>query len=766
VTLALGAGGTAAIFSVVRTLLLERLPVVDEEQLGVFWFDGSWNETEFLHLRPNFPGFKHVAAYRPGDTTLQIHGEALRMVGGVTVSAELFEVLGTAPLLGRTFRTGEDLPGAEPSAIISHRLWQELGGDPSIVGQQLSLGGANRTILGVMPPGFWFPSPATQVWVAGSLNPQRGVGEYALLARIDDGQRIDRMQGPLGRIASELGRQFRYPAQWDKTQAPSITPLREYLLGDVRPGLLATLAAMALILLIACGNVATLMLGQVGGRSTEMAVRAAVGAGRQRLIQQITIEALLLGALAGAVGAVLAAAGFGILVRSLPLGELADTARLDWTVFWASAMVGLLASVGIAIVAGTALWRGELQGTLSTTRTGGMSVRGGRLESGLVVAQIALAVLLTAGAGLLIRSVANLRGIDPGVDVRAVAVIDVTAPSQMTADQRRRAYLTALPALQALPGVRAAAATQKPPLRGKGDDWSVRIVGRPDFDGITTYVRVVTDDYFQALGIDIRQGRGFLPTDRASAQRVVVINEAFAAKYFTSENPLGRMLNSGFDDAGERIVGVVENVAEADLTDGPVAARYMLYEHVGNAILPSSSFVIRASAPGDVVPLLQAAQSTLRREVPQLAVNGTTTMQAVFDKAVGPTGQVVTLVTLLAGLALLLGAIGVYGVMSHFVSRRMRDYGIYITLGLPPGKIMLQVLRRGGIMVALGSLIGVIAAIALTGVLSSLLYGVGATDPAAFAAAVVALSVAGTLAALIPARRASLSDPAVLLRQQ
>jgi predicted permease len=765
-TLALGAGGTAAIVSVVRALLLEPLPVAREEEVGVLWMAGSWTEQEFVALRPAFPGFACVAAYLPEGATLETPGKPLRLIPGLSASAELFEVLGTGPFLGRTFRRGDDLPGATPVAILSHGLWAELGKDPAIVGRQLRLAGASRTVVGVMPRGFWFPDPGTRVWLSRTLRADRAVGQLELIGRIATGQQMAGMHGPLSAIAATLGERYTYSPEWDKTRSPAITPVREHFVGDVRPGLLATFAAMILILLIACVNVAALMLGQLGGRATEMAVRAALGAGRPRLVQQIVIESMLLGVLAGAAGALLAAVGFGVLVQSLPLGALAETAALDWRLFVAAMLVALAAAALIALVPALALGRGTLRGTMATTRTGGISARGDRLEGALVVAQIALAVLLAAGAGLLIRSVVNLRGIDPGVDVAAVAVLDATVPTQSSPDERRRMYLDALPSLKALPRVRAAAATQRLPLRGSGDNWGVTIQGRPDLQGANTTVRIVTHDYFEALGIAVRRGRGFLSSDRSTTERVVVINEAAAARFFPGVDPLGRVLHTGFDDRGERIVGVVENVAEAGLTDTAAPGRYMLYDQVPAGINPETTFVLRTSAAADVPELVEAARRTLAVDAPRLAVHRVTTMQAVLDKAVGPAGQVVTLVSLLAGLALVLGAIGVYGVISHFVTQRTRDYGIRIALGLAPGRLVSQVVGRGLRLVTVGSAVGVAAALLLTRLLSSLLYGVRAADPQSLAAAVLALLVVGVMAALIPAGRASRIDPAVVLREQ
>lgn len=759
-TLALGAGGTAAIFSVARSLLLDPLPIAREEQVGVLWFDGSWMEAEILHLRPNFPGFQRMAAYRPDDLTLEVPGSPLRLVPGVAVSHELFDVLGAPPLLGRTFRAGEDVPGAEPAAVISHSLWLELGADQQIVGRRLQLGGTARTIVGVMPPGFWFPSPETRIWTAAQMSPRGRSGRYTMVGRAADGVDVRQMDGQLRALAAALGAQFQYPDQWDKTTAPAVTPAREFFVGDVRPSLVATLAAMGVILLIACANVAALMLGQIDARSTELAVRAALGANRQRLVQQLLLESLLIGAAAGVFGAALAFGGFGMLVESLPLGALADNARLDWTIFWASIGAALMAALLVAVVPAVALWRGSsLRATLAASRTGGVTGRGGRLEGGLVIAQMALAVLLAAGAGLLIRSVANLRAIDPGVDTQALAIVDATMPLGLNAAERRRTILSMVDRLRALPGVTAVAAAQKLPLRGSGDNWGIAVRGQPEAGGTTAF-RMVSRDYFATLGMRITRGRGFDGSDRETSGRVVVINEALAATYFPNEDPIGQVILTGFDDAGERVIGVVENAAEADLQDPPVPARYMLYEHLP-VVWHQVSFALRATDARATAPLVEAARARIASAGSQLAVQETTTMQHVFELAVGPAGQVVTLLSLLAGLALVLGAIGVYGVISHFVSRRSRDYGIRLALGERPSRVVRQIVLRGASLVAIGSALGIAAALYLTKVLATLLYGIDATDPAAMAAAVAVLLAVGMIAAFIPARRASRMEPAM-----
>lgn len=763
-TLALGAGGTAAVFSVVRTLLLEPLPIAREEQVGVLWFTGSWSEAEFLLFRPQFPGFQSMAAYRPDDATLEVPGGPLRLVPGIAVSAELFHVLGVSPMLGRAFTTGDDAAGAAPTTILSYSLWRELGSDRSLIGRQIRLGGIARTVVGVMPPGFWFPSPQTRAWNATPLNPENRSGRYTLIGRVAEGTSMANMDGPLRAIGARAQERFPAPEEWDKSRAPEITPAREFFVGDVRPSLVATLAAMGVILLIACANVAALMLGQVDARSTEMAVRAALGANRQRLIQQLAMESIVIGLLAGAAGAAFATAGFGLLVRSLPLGELADNTTLDWTVFWASMLAALVAALIIAIVPGIALWRGSsLQATMATTRTGGVAGRGGRLEGGLVIAQMALAVLLTAGAGLLIRSVANLRGIDPGIDTAGIVLVDATMPSGLPVAERRRVINDIIPELRALPGVTSVGAAQKVPLRGSGDNWGIGIRGKPDLPDSTTAFRMVTRDYFTTLGMKIRAGRTFDTSDREGSDRVVIVNEALAAKYFPGEDPIGRVLLT-FDRNGERIIGVVDDASEARLADPPVPARYMLYEHVPQ-VWHQVTLAVRTDSEPRVPALVEEVRATIQRESSQLAVQGTTTMGAVFDQAVGAAGQVVTLLSLLSGLALVLGAVGVYGVISHYVTRRSRDYGIRIALGQPPSRVVRQVVSRGVALVAIGSAIGLAAALGATRLLGSLLYGVESTDPVAMTAAVALLLGVGALAAFLPARRASLTDPVEVLRQ-
>jgi putative ABC transport system permease protein len=762
-TLALGVAGTAAVYSIAKRLLLEPLPYRAEEQVAVFWSSGDWSEAELLFMRPQLSGFRHVAGIRPADMTLTSGDEPARLVHAVSGTSELFQVLGVSPAVGPGFRPGDDRMGAEPVAVLSHALWRELGGDPSIVGRRLELGGVSRTVTGVMPEGFWFPDPTVKMWLAEQLDPEDNSGNYQILARMPEGQTIAGMKGQIDRLTGALGERFDYPPDWDKTRDATLTPLREELVGSVRPALLAMLAAMGVILLIACVNVSALMLGQVDSRGTELAVRSALGAGRQRLLQQLVVEALVIGALAGVAGAVLAFLGFRFLRGALPLGALAETASVDWTVFVVAMGIALAAATVIALVPGISVARGDLQTRLTRSRTGGVAGRGGRMESGLVVAQVALVLLMAAGAGLLIRSVGNLRAIDPGVDPEGVAVVDLLLPAS-EAPRRQQTMREVVAAVEGLPGVESAAGVQKLPLRGGGDDWGISVESRPELESTTTFVRIVTPDYFETMGIGLRAGRGLLATDRAAVEEgVVVVNQALADKYFPGVDPIGKRI--AFTERWDRIVGVVENVAEADLSATPVPARYYLYEHV-TWFLDWHTVVLKTRGGADAPAVLESARRAIQEAAPTVAVRELTTMETVFTRSLGPARQVMSLLALLGALALVLGTVGVYGVVSHFVARRKRDWGIRMALGLRPADVIRQVVGRGGMLVGAGIVLGLIGFLALARLLASFLYGVGTADPLSLAGATAVLLGAGLLAAYLPARRAARIDPAVVLREQ
>lgn len=764
-TLALGVAGTAAVYSIAKRLLLEPLPVRAEEEIAVFWAEGGWSEAEFLHARPMIQGFQSLAAFRERDVPMQPGGGPARLVQGTTATAEIFQVLGVTPRLGPGFQPGDDAAGGEPKVVLSHALWRELGADPGAVGQRIELGGVTRTIAGVMPEGFWFPDPTVRVWLLEELNPDDYSGNWGFVGRLSAGTTVANMDGELRRFILAMHERFDYPeGQWDKRRDPHLIPLRDRLVGSVRPSVLATLAAMAVLLLIACVNVAALMLGQVDSRGTELAMRTALGAGKRRILQDVVVEALVIGGIAGLVGAGLAVFAFRFLAAALPLGALAENATVDWTLFWASIAAALLGSTVVAMAPGISVVRGDLQATLTRIRTAGIGGRGGRLESLLVVGQVALVLLMAAGAGLLIRSVQNLRAIDPGVDVDGVAVVDVVMPSSTEAERRPRLVAELVDAVRALPGVESAAATQRLPLRGSSDNWGIGIESRPEVEDGSTAFRIVSPDYLKTMGVELKSGRGLLETDRngEAAEGTVVVNQALVDEFFPGRDPIGQRI-SFMSERWDRIVGVVGNVAESGLSPDPVPARYMTYEQVPFH-LPGQTLVIRVQDGRDPAAVLESVRRAIQAAAPEVAVQEMTTLESVFQTAIGPARQVMSLLTLLGALALALGVIGVYGVVSHFVTRRTRDWGIRIALGMRPVLVIRQILGQGGALVAAGIVLGLIGFAVLAKVLASFLYGVGTADPAALLGATAILLGAGLLAAFVPARRASRIDPAIVLR--
>lgn len=766
-TLSLGVAGTAAVFSIVEQLLLEPLPAAEEERIEVFWMGGSWSEAEFLHLRPEIASFESLASFAIRDATLRLEGGPARLVHGVASSAELFDVLGVQPLIGGGFRAGDDRPGAQPAVILSHAFWRELGADPAIVGTTLELSGVMRTVAGVMPEGFWFPDPRTEIWMTNQLDTDDYSGNWSLIGKRRDGVSRADAHGELPRIMEFMHARFDYAeGEWDKRANPTLTPLREHLTGSMRPALLATLGAMALILVIACVNVAALMLGQVDRRETEIAVRSALGAGRMQILRQLLIESMTIGLLAGLAGAGLAWLGFRFLTTALPLGGLAEAAKVDWALFGAAIAIAVVASTLIALAPAVSVVRSDVQKRLTRSRTGGIGGRGGSLEAALVVAQVALVLLMTASAGLLLRSVSRLRSIDPGVDVEGIAVIDVLLPVTIEPAARPGLIAELARAVDAVPGVASAGVTQRLPLRGSSDNWGIAIEAQPDLEQTTTAFRIVTPDYFRTMGIALRSGRLLDESDRRAdlEEGTVVINQELADRYFPGRDPIGQRI--GFmRGRWDRIVGVVENVAEAGLSREPVPARYLTYEQVPY-LLPTQAIAIRAEEGADLAVLLDAARVAIQRTEPGAAIQETTTMELVFDRAVGPARQVMQLLAMLGALALVLGAIGVFGVVSHFVTRRRRDWGIRVALGMQPVSVLRRIVAMGVALVASGAAAGTIAFLVLSRLLSSFLFEIGSADPIALGGAAAILLAAGAVAAWFPAHRTSRLDPSTVLREQ
>jgi predicted permease len=763
-TLALGVGGMAAIAGIVRPLLIEPLPYHRSDQLVEFWRPGDWRAREIGVLRDHWDGFSAVAAYRPADVTLERPGAPSRLVPGIASSVELFRVLGVAPLLGRGFARGEDLPGASPVAVLSYSLWHDLGEDPGIVGSTLVLDGTPRTIIGVMPPSFWFPNPTIGVWSTDTLNATSGVGLYTLVGRVADDRRVDAMQPAVDRVTKTLAASFTYTKEWDITKNAVLSPLREPMVKTMRPALVATLAGMAAILLIACANVAALVLGQIESRAGELAVRTALGADRSRLATQIVIEIVVIALAAGAVGCAMAGAGFGVLRESLPLGAWRGRAAVDWTLLAASIAIAVLSSLGIALLSVLALWRRDPGAALSATRTNGFLGRRGGLQGGMIVAEVAVAALLAGTAGLIVESVSKLYDVRPGLDVRGVVVLDVAAPYGIGTAPRLGMMQRLLDALARVPGVRFVGASQHLPLRGPGWTMGMRLPNAPP-DAPSPNFRMVYGDYFAALGIPVRRGRVFTPADAAGdSVSSIVVNEELVRLYFPSIDPIGQVILGGFGKP-ERIIGIVGDAAEGTLTQRMPPAKYYLGPQV-YFVPGAQSIVIKAAREQDVERIMGDARRLVARVSPSFAVQEVTTMQRVLDIAVGPARDVMKLLAVLTSVALVLGAIGIYGVISQFVARRTRDWSIRVALGLSPARVMTLILSHGLALVATGVLLGMVVTMFSSRFLTAFLFDVSAHDPTALIAAAATLGAVGVAAALVPALRAARADPALVLREQ
>jgi predicted permease len=763
-TLALGIGGTAAVFGVAQGVLLSPLPYAHEREVGVFWMKTDWTHEEYLYIRGRTPGFRQVALYRQRDSILRSGAGPARLVPAVSASSELFDVLGASPFLGRGFQKGEDVPGAERVALLSFGLWRELGGDPSIIGTHVMLDGSPRTVIGVMPRGFWFPNPSVRIWTPEPLRSESRSWNSTLIGRAAPNQDIRAMDAPLSQLAAMLDERFDYTARRDKTKDRRITPVRDDVLGPMQPAVLATLAATVLILLIGCANVAALVLGQVDARSTEFAVRSALGANRQRLAQQLIVEVLIVAVIAGTLGAALAWVGFTVVTDALPLGSWASTAP-DWRVFASAMAIAIIAALLVILVPIISLYRGDLRAALSAARMGGIQGRGGRLESGLVVAQVALAVMIASGAALLARSVANMYAIHPGVRVDGVAVVDIMFDGTLDHARRDKTLGDIERALRELPGVASVGTGQQLPLRGGGYRANLQIDERPEIQNAATEYRFVTPGYLESLGFALRRGRAITSDDRKEAERVVVVNEAFAQKYFPGVDPIGRSIGVDADRDRTRIVGVVANAAENRLIDAAEPVRYVALAQA--PWIDDAQSIVLHAAPGIAeTSLLEPARRAIAGVAPAVAVQQTTTMHRVLDTAVGPARQVVLLLSLLTGLALILGAVGIYGVMMHFASRRRRDWAIRVAIGLPGSRVIAHVIGHGALLVSAGIAVGIAGAATLTRLLSSFLFEVSPLDPIAFATAGAALFGVGIVAAFVPALRAGMADPLKALREQ
>lgn len=771
-TLALGIGGTVALFSVAQGLLVRSLPVEDEDHVVTFWHDFNWRGSECDFARDRLPTFESVAAYSTVGLTLQNDQESVR-ISTVVASAELFEVLETRALLGQTFRPGDDRPGAEPVILLSYGVWQQqYGGDPDIIGKRVLADGEQKTVLGVMPRGFYFPTPSMRAWVPLDLDPAsqtyRNNGWLVLVGRVRTDVTDAQLQTNLRSLGKALGENWDYPDQWDKSRNPSVTPIRTYLMGDLRPVLGVLLGAVALVLIMACANVAAILLVRSADRMGEMSVRTALGAGRRRLARQVLTESLLLGLLSGLVGVGLAWASFDVLVASLPLSSgLGEILVLDWTILLTGLGLALVSGSLIALVPMRRLLRGELTTAALGRRTSGGTTGRGRLHASLVVSEVLLSVVLASGAALLIRTVDELRNVETGLDPEGVLAVNVTLPTESTSAAERDQYFDALlERARALPGIVDVGLINRLPVRDGGWQGSVQVEDRPELEGPSrpnAYWRAVTPGAFEALGIELVEGRGIEVTDRGDAPPVALVNETFARRMWGEGSALGRRIGAGSGNANgwAEVVGVVRNVAVDGLVGEVPMARYFPWDQ-GNRRISYAVMVLKTGS--DPASLGPPVRSLVKELDPRAAVGTVETMPSVLDHAMAEPLRLRFFLGLFSALGIVLGAVGVYGIVSFGVQRRRSEMGVRLALGAEPRRLLGEVVRGGMTPVLLGVGGGLALSRFTTTLLARFLYGVEPSDPVSLRAAGLILLLAGALAALIPALSAARTHPAEALR--
>jgi predicted permease len=766
-TLGLGIGATTALFAVVYALLVRPLPF-DADRLSVFWFDYSWRGAEYDAVREGSLAFDQIAAYSTwGEPYRTGPSEQSQLLSYIPTSANLFDVLGVKPALGRGFTPGEDRPGAEPVIVISHGLWQQdFGGSADVVGRQLFIGGTAVTIVGVMPPGFFFPTPDFRAWRPIVFDPAdpvyAGSGWLSLVGAGKSGVSPAIIDLELKRLTRILGERFTYSAVWDKTKNAKVTPVREYLLGNVRDPLLLLMGAVAMLLLIACANAAALILARTTDRTGELGVRLALGAAHGRIARQIVAESLALATIAAITGALIATVGFRTLVSSLPLQQgFGGTVSLGWQAFAIAFVLALSVGLGVAI----APVRQVLRGRLDVRERSEEGLRRGtrRIHAGLIATQVTLAVMLVSGASLLIRSVERIRALETGFNGTGVVTLDVLrAPGPGDNDQFSTQLLERL---SAIPGVQSVGLTNRLPVRDGGWQGSVTIEGRPDLADAqrpNMLYRTASPDYLKTLGIDVKSGRGFTDADRADGELVVLVSESAARRLWPNESAIGKRLTFGGANAPTRtIVGIVEEVRMTNLLG---ETPFVLYLPLAQFPGPRAGGTVVARTSVDAGATLASMRSVVADLDKGAAIARATTMEAVMNTALAEPLRLRFFLGLLGSLALLLGAVGVYGVVSYAVARRRAEFGIRMALGAAPATVLAHVVRGGMLPVILGASAGILASLGLAGAVRGFLFQTSPTDPLSLVAAASTVLMAGVLAAVVPAWRAGKVSPVESLR--
>ncbi|MFL5583034.1 MAG: ADOP family duplicated permease [Gemmatimonadaceae bacterium] len=794
ITLALGIGATTALFGVVKAVLLTPLPYAQPERVAVLWsawtgFDQTWlSYDEFEAWDSEIPGIENAALWSTQAINLTEGGEPERLVAG-TVTHDMFSVLGVSPMIGRGFTKEEDAPNGPRAIVLGHGLWQRrFGGDPAIVGKSILVSGQATPVVGIMPPGFRLPldfagGAPTEAWMPLATDAeqngavpgptfQRGGGNHGFLAvaRLKPGVTAQQVNAQLTDKVARLVRDGFIPEPM-RFRAYAV-PVQDQVTGRVRPALLVTFGAVGLVLLIACANVAGLMLVRGEGRRRELAVRVALGAGTRRIARQLLTESLVLAGIGAASGVALAAAAVWAIRRSAPvdLPRFTET-RLDPAVLAFALVAAALAAVLTGLLPALQATRVAPAGEL---KEGGRGATAGaarlRWRQALVVTEVALAVVLAAGAGLMVRSVASLLAIDAGLDPSHVLTMRLSTPSTYYADSIKvTAFHEELRRkVKSLPGVREVGAVRILPLASDAGDWGLRVEGYTPAEGQYTPGdwNVVGPGYFEAMGLKLLQGRTLDERDGMSAPLAMVVNREFTKLYLAGRNPLGTRVWIGGspDSLPYTIVGVVENVHHNGLTSEVKAQFYATVAQYAKA--PGSTsrgMTLVVKTAGDPAALVRPIRQAIRSMDPRLPVSEVRTMEEVVAGSIAAPRFAMQLLALFGVLALVLSAIGIYGIVSQVVAARQHEFGIRLALGATPGGLVRLSLGAGVRQAVVGLAFGVAAALLFTRLLRGLLHGVAPTDPVTFAAVVVVTGLVAVLASAGPARRAGRADPAAVL---
>ena len=776
VVLALGIGANTAIFSVVNGVLLRPFPYPESERIvSVFQHDtkvgierAGVSFANFIDYRARANSFAGLAALRPYGFDSTGEGEPETFHSWL-VTEDFFDVMGIGALQGRVPSREEFQPGRESVVVLSHGLWQRrFGGDSGVIGRKLTLDGKPYTVVGVMPPEFHLMDKRGMIapyTFSESDARRRGANFLSIVGRIKPGVTLAQAQTEMRDVAARLAQE--YP-QTNREMSATVVGLSEQMLGGVRPALLVLLGAVALVLLIACANVASLMLARGSERARELAIRAALGAGRFRVMRQLLTESVVIAVLGGVFGVLLAWWGLDLILALSP-GSLprAEHVNISLPVLGFATALSLMTAIGFGLVPSLHFSNSDLQDTLKEGgRTASAGVSRHRLRRGLVVAEIALALVLLVGAGLLVRSFARLISVDPGFTPENTLALQVHVYEQYPQPEQQAAFFEeTLFRLSALPGVQAAGGTTAPPFEdGIEVESDFTIEGQPPpapGQEPTAQHTIVTSDFFRAIGVTLSRGRVFEKSDHANAPPVVIVNETFARRYFPGEDAVGKriLVKRLTRPVVREIIGVVGDVRHTGL-DSPTTPE--LYMHMLQAPFGSMTFVVRTdSDPLALLPAVKREVWAVNRNLPFYSV-------ATMDQLVADTLKERRLSLALLGtfamLALAVAAVGLYGLVSFSTSQRTHEIGVRMALGAQRRDIVKLILGEGLLLTIVGVVLGAAGAFVLTSFMRGLLFGVTSTDPATYAAVAILLTCVALLACYLPARRATKVDPLIALR--